>query len=111
MLDVTRFWYKRGVAGFRLDAVDTLFEDPKLTDNPFLPGTDKFGRPNMEEKYNKKLPEVHDVMRKLRSAADEYGSVLVGETWTANVAQLKGAAGAHSTGLHMPVDVMRRAFK
>src|SRR4029077_14626481 len=24
MLDVTRFWYKRGVAGFRLDAVDTL---------------------------------------------------------------------------------------
>ncbi len=39
MLDVTRFWYKRGVAGFRLDAVDTLFEDPKLTDNPVLPGT------------------------------------------------------------------------
>ena len=34
MLDVTRFWYKRGVAGFRLDAVDTLFEDPHLTDNP-----------------------------------------------------------------------------
>jgi len=47
MLDVTRFWYKRGVAGFRLDAVDTLYEDPNLTDNPVLPGTDKFGRPNM----------------------------------------------------------------
>ena len=30
MLDVTRFWYKRGVAGFRLDAVDTLYEDPNL---------------------------------------------------------------------------------
>ena len=25
MLDTTRWWYKRGVAGFRLDAVDTLF--------------------------------------------------------------------------------------
>ena len=73
MLDVTRFWYKRGVAGFRLDAVDTLYEDPKLTDNPVLPGTDKFGRPNMDEKYDKKLPEVHDAMRKLRTAADEYG--------------------------------------
>src|ERR1700685_3817190 len=59
MLDVTRFWYKRGVAGFRLDAVDTLYEDPNLTDNPVLPGTDKFGRPNQDEKYNKKLPEVH----------------------------------------------------
>ena len=34
-----------------------------LTDNPVLPGTDKFGRPNMDEKYNKKLPEVHDAMR------------------------------------------------
>jgi glycosidase len=38
MFDVTRFWYKRGVAGFRLDAVDTLFEDPILKDNPVLPG-------------------------------------------------------------------------
>ena len=38
-----RFWYKRGVAGFRLDAVDTLFEDPDLKDNPLLPGLDKFG--------------------------------------------------------------------
>ena len=25
MFDVTRWWYKRGVSGFRLDAVDTLF--------------------------------------------------------------------------------------
>ena len=27
MLDVTRWWYRRGVAGFRLDAVDPLFEE------------------------------------------------------------------------------------
>ena len=38
MFDVTRFWYKRGVVGFRLDAVDTLFEDPNLTDNPVAAG-------------------------------------------------------------------------
>ena len=111
MLDVTRFWYKRGVAGFRLDAVDTLFEDPKLTDNPVLPGTDKFGRPNMEEKYNKKLPEVHDVMRKLRSAADEYGSVLVGETWTTNVSELKDYYGAKNDELQLPMDLMMTEFK
>ncbi len=43
MFDVTRWWYKRGVAGFRLDAVDTLFEDPDLHDNPVLPGTNKYG--------------------------------------------------------------------
>jgi len=111
MLDVTRFWYKRGVAGFRLDAVDTLFEDPKLTDNPVLPGTDKFGRPNMEEKYNKKLPEVHDVMRKLRSTADEFSSVLIGETWTSNVSELKDYYGEHNDELQLPMDLMMTEFK
>jgi alpha-glucosidase len=111
MLDVTRFWYKRGVSGFRLDAVDTLFEDPKLTDNPVLPGTDKFGRPNMDEKYDKKLPEVHDVMRKLRGAADEYGSVLIGETWTSNVSELKDYYGANNDELQLPMDLMMTGFR
>jgi alpha-glucosidase len=111
MLDVTRFWYKRGVAGFRLDAVDTLYEDPNLTDNPVLPGTDKFGRPNMDEKYDKKLPEVHDAMRKLRATADEYGSVLIGETWTSNVDQLKDYYGANNDELQMPMDLMMTGFK
>ena len=111
MLDVTRFWYKRGVAGFRLDAVDTLYEDPNLTDNPVLPGTDRFGRPNMDEKYDKKLPEVHDAMRKLRSVADEYGAVLIGETWTSNVEQLKDYYGAKHDELQMPMDLMMTGFE
>jgi alpha-glucosidase len=111
MLDVTRFWYKRGAAGFRLDAVDTLFEDANLMDNPVLPGTDKFGRPNMNEKYNKKLPEVHDVMRKLRSTADEFGAVLIGETWTSNVAELRDYYGAKNDELQLPMDLMMTGFK
>ena len=45
MLDTTSWWYKRGVSGFRLDAVDTLFEDPELHDNPLLPGTNAQGDP------------------------------------------------------------------
>ncbi|MGB2622377.1 MAG: alpha-glucosidase [Candidatus Acidiferrum sp.] len=110
MLDVTRFWYKRGVAGFRLDAVDTLYEDPDLKDNPVLPGKDKFGRPNMDEKYNKKLPEVHDAMRKLRSMANEYGAVLIGETWTTNVDQLQDYYGASNDELQMPMDLMMTSF-
>lgn len=111
MLDVTRFWYKRGVAGFRLDAVDTLYEDPALKDNPVLPGTDKFGRPNTLEKYNKKLPEVHDAMRKLRTTADEFGAVLIGETWTTDVSELKDYYGAKNDELQMPMDLMLTSFK
>jgi alpha-glucosidase len=110
MLDCMRFWYKRGVAGFRLDAVDTLFEDPDLKDNPLLPGLDKFGFPNEHEIYNKKLPEVHDVMRDMRKLADEYNAVLIGETWTANVAELRDYYGEKNDELQMPMDLMLTQF-
>src|SRR5271163_5153048 len=33
MYDVVRFWINRGVAGFRLDAITTLFEDPQWRDD------------------------------------------------------------------------------
>jgi alpha-glucosidase len=106
MFDVTRFWYKRGVAGFRLDAVDTMYEDPTLTDNPSLPGTNKFGGPNTLEKFNKRLPELHGALQRLRNVADEYDAVLIGETWTQNVTELKDYYGEHNNELHMPMDLM-----
>jgi len=106
MFDVTRWWYKRGVSGFRLDAVDTLFEDPDLRDNPLLPGTTKFGDPNTDQKYNKKLPGVHDVLQNLRKVADEHGAVLIGETWTKNIDELKQYYGGKNKELQMPMDFM-----
>ena len=106
MFDVPLFWYERGVAGFRLDAVDTLFEDPKLHDNPTLPGKNAYGLPNMVNEYNTKLPEVHDVLRKLRLEADQHNAVLIGETWTRNVAELKQYYGAHNNELQMPMDFL-----
>jgi len=106
MFDVTRWWYDRGVVGFRLDAVDTLFEDPKLKDNPVLPGTNKLGDPNMDNVYNTKLPEVHDVLRGLRKVADDHNAVLIGETWTKDVSELKRYYGGHNNELQMPMDLM-----
>ena len=106
MFDVTRWWYQRGVAGFRLDAVDTLFEDPELRNNPVLPGKDKFGDPNEENLYNAKLPEVHVVLRDLRKVADQNNAVLIGETWTKDVSELKQYYGEHSDELQMPMDFM-----
>ncbi len=106
MFDVTRFWYKHGVSGFRLDAVDLLFEDPKLRDNPILPGKDEMGDPNMLNKYNDKLPENHDVLRRLRGVADESDAVLVGETYTDSAAELKEYYGAHNDEIQLPMDFM-----
>jgi len=107
MFDVTRWWYKHGVAGFRLDAVDTLFEDPKLKDNPILrPGKNDFGDPIEDNKNNTKLPEVHDVLRGLRQVADESDAVLIGETWTADVAELNQYYGKGNNELQLPMDFL-----
>jgi alpha-glucosidase len=107
MFDVTRWWYKRGVAGFRLDAVDTLFEDPTLRDNPIQkPGKNAFGDPFEEKIYNTKLPEVHDVLRGLRQVADEHNAVLIGETWTADVAELNQYYGKGNNELQLPMDFL-----
>jgi len=106
MFDVTRWWYKRGVSGFRLDAVDTLFEDPNLHDNPIKPGTNAFGDPIEENKYNTKLPEVHEVLRGLRTIADENHAVLIGETWTADIAELNKYYGEGNNELQLPMDFL-----
>ena len=71
---------------------------------------DKFGFPNENEIYNKKLPEVHDVMREMRKLADEYDAVLIGETWTQNVAQLREYYGDNNDELQMPMDLMLTQF-
>ena len=106
ILDVTRWWYERGVSGFRLDAVDTLFEDPNLHDNPVLPGKNVYGDANEKDKYNNKLPEVHDAMRELRKVADQYGAVLIGETYTDDIQELKQYYGPHDDEVQMPMDMM-----
>lgn len=106
MLDVTRWWYKRGVSGMRLDAVDTLFEDPKLTDNPSKPEKNAFGDFLQEHKYNTKQPEVHQALKALRKVADEHDAVLIGETWTSNIAELNLYYGKGNNELQMPMDFL-----
>jgi alpha-glucosidase len=106
MFDVTRFWYKRGVSGFRLDAVDTLYEDPDLKDNPEAGGKNAFGDPIQQRIYNTKLPELHDALRGLRKIADEYNAVLIGETWTHDIAELNRYYGEGNNEIQLPMDFL-----
>ncbi len=107
MFDVTRWWYKRGIAGFRLDAVDVMFVDPEFRDNPVV-GNEKnaFGDPVEREIYDKNQPELHGVLQRLRKVADEYNAVLIGETWTNDIAQLKAYYGKNNDEVNMPMDFM-----
>jgi alpha-glucosidase len=107
MFDVTRWWLKHGVAGFRLDAVDVMFVDSKFPDNPIV-GSEKnaFGDPVEQEIYDKNRPELHGVLQRLRKVADQYNAVLIGETWTNDIAQLKAYYGENNNEVNMPMDFM-----
>jgi alpha-glucosidase len=109
MFDVVRFWLDRGAAGFRLDAIPTLFEDPQFRDAKEIGGTNAFGDPRLDDKYTDNLPEVHDVMRRLRAMVDTYPDdpVLIGETYLPDIAELdKWYGGARRDELHLPMDML-----
>jgi alpha-glucosidase len=106
MYDVLRFWLDRGVAGFRLDAVSRLFEDPNLHDDPLLPGTNAYGDQNIEHKYTDNLPEVHEVLKEIRQVVDGYpgNPVLISETDEPNIAELTKLYGSKLDEIQLPMD-------
>ena len=108
MFDVVRFWLDRGVSGFRLDAVPTLFENPDLTDAKELPGQNAYGDQNQAVDEYDDLPEVHDVMRRLRALVKSYPGdrVLIGETYLKSPADLDlWYGGAKHDELQLPMDM------
>jgi len=104
-----RFWLDRGVAGFRLDAVPTLFEDAQLRDEPVLKGTNAQGDPNLDHVYTDNLPEVHDVLRRMRAMVDGYPGdrLLIGETYLPSTAEIdRWYGGDRHDELHLPMDLL-----
>ncbi len=109
MFGAMQFWLDRGVAGFRLDAIPNLFEDPKLHNNPELGGINAQGDPNLGDTYTNNLPEVHDVIRRMRAMVAKYPGdrVLIGETYLPNTAELdKWYGGAAKNELQLPMDML-----
>jgi alpha-glucosidase len=90
--NVMRFWFDRGVDGFRIDVVHMLAKDPELADDP----------PDNPFAHMLPRPEVHDYVRFMRGVADEYaGRCLVGETFLLDVEQLVSFYGGGSDELHL----------
>ncbi|MGZ6910153.1 MAG: alpha-amylase family glycosyl hydrolase [Acidimicrobiia bacterium] len=89
---ILRFWFDRGVAGFRIDVAHMVVKDRDLRDNP--PAGD--GASLMEQmrgqrqEFNSLRPEVHDVHRRWRRVADGYDPprLLVGETFVEHLDDL-----------------------
>jgi alpha-glucosidase len=109
MFDVMRFWLDRGVAGFRLDAITSLFEDAQLRNAPVLGGRNAQGDPILSDVYTDNLPEVHAVLRRMRAMVDHYPGerVLMGETYVKTTAQLSPwYGGARHDELQLPMDTV-----
>ena len=109
MFHSMQFWLDRGVAGYRLDAIPTLFEDAQNRDNPVAGGTNAQGDPNLKAIYTDNLPEVHDTIRRMRAMVAKYPGdrVLIGETYLPNTLELdKWYGGAAKDELQLPMDML-----
>jgi alpha-glucosidase len=106
MYDAMRFWLNRGAAGFRLDAVSRLFEDPNLHDDPIVPGKNAYGDPNIVHKYTDNLPEIHDVLREMRHLVDAYpgNPVLISEADEPSIVELTKMYGRKNDEVQLPMD-------
>jgi alpha-glucosidase len=88
---ILRFWFDRGVAGFRIDVAHGLYKDALLRDNPPLTAADPLaGRFGLRPVYNANRPQTHAVYRNWRKIAQSYprARLLLGETWTGDLANL-----------------------
>jgi len=90
--DILRWWFDRGVAGFRIDVAHGLVKDALLRDDPPASEDDHpmAGRHGLRRVYSANRPEVHDIYRRWRRIADSYdpARVLLGETWVFDPHQL-----------------------
>jgi len=115
---IIAFWLQRGVAGFRFDAITTLFEDPTLSDENYVLGKDgkpvinAFGEPQTDGLKTEWLPGVHAVMQEMRAWCDTFDSarfpgtrVLIGETYMKNIAALDAEYGTRQKPeFELPMD-------
>ena len=98
MLDTLRFWLRRGVDGFRLDACHFAMKDPEYRSNP-VRERPEHGYKNLGEYdrlvhlHDRGHPDIHGLFREVRAVLDEFseerprfsvGEIhLEGEEWAA----------------------------
>ncbi|MEY2754675.1 MAG: alpha-glucosidase [Actinomycetota bacterium] len=84
--DALRFWFDKGVDGFRIDVAHSLFKAPGLPDLNGLTWDDKCGEhPHWDQ------PGIHEIYRSWRRIADSYDPprVFVAEAWVPDHQRLK----------------------
>ncbi len=104
MFDVLRFWFARGVDGFRIDVLWHIFKAKDFRDNPanpdYRPGRGEMHR--VLQTSSTDQPEVHGVVAEMRRIADGFGArVLIGEVCLPLEKAMR-YYGTDGEGIHLP---------
>ena len=86
---ILRFWFDRGVDGFRIDVANSLFKHPDLPDVGGANALGSAAGPDGEHPFWDR-DVVHEVYRDWRAVADSYEDprVFVAEAWVSNPERL-----------------------
>jgi alpha-glucosidase len=102
---ILRWWFDRGIAGFRIDVAHGIVKDRELRDNPAARPDDDpdWQRLGQRPAYSMNRPEVHDVHKRWRRVCDERPepTVLIGETWVQEIERLAEFYGSGIDELHL----------
>ena len=104
--EVLRFWFERGVAGFRIDVAHGIIKDQELRDN--LPSTPEdpptVQRIGQRATFSMNQPQVHEIHKRWRSVSDDFDEperILVGETWVLELERMADFYGTGEDELHL----------
>jgi alpha-glucosidase len=105
---ILRFWFDRGVAGFRIDVAHALIKDRDLRDNPPASPDDhpETARHGQRFTYSMNRPETHEIYRHWRKLSDSYDPrrVLIGETYVLDLKRMASYYGTGADELHLALN-------
>ena len=110
MIDVLRFWFDRGVDGFRIDVLWHIVKAEGFPDNPvnpaWMPGQTE--RDRLIQLHSTDQPEAHAMSAEFRALADDYGAktgrerVLIGEIFLPNARHARWYGTPERPQVHLP---------
>ncbi|MFS0773804.1 alpha-amylase family glycosyl hydrolase [Sphingomonas sp. 1P08PE] len=105
MMDVMRFWFERGVDGFRIDVLWHIVKAEGLPDNPANPDWTpaRTERDRVIQLHSTDQPEAHAISAEMRALADDYGDrLLVGEIFLPNDRHARWYGTPERPQVHLP---------
>jgi alpha-glucosidase len=106
MSDVLRFWMRRGVDGFRVDASAVLIEDDLLRDDPVDPEADESKPPPQRLKriFSDDRPQSMSCLEEIRKVIDEFDARLLCGEVQGKIDRIGHFYGNDHPRLHLPLN-------